>query len=109
MREGLWARAIGMGSARQPNSGTRMDCGATLPTCMWDESGYTIRKIVLATGEVTTFAGFPSSQGYADGIGSDGQFYGPTGVWGDGTNLFVADRGGIRKVVTSTRAVTTSP
>jgi sugar lactone lactonase YvrE len=71
------------------------------------DSHYTIRKVVIATGEVTTLAG---SSGYRtlDGTGTAAQFYHPSGVASDGAgNLFVADNLAIRKVVIATGEVTT--
>ncbi|MBA4381521.1 MAG: hypothetical protein C0406_03050 [Sideroxydans sp.] len=66
-----------------------------------------IRKIVIATGEVTTVAG--STMGFADGTGSAAQFNWPRGITTDGTNLYVADtsNSNIRKVVIATGVVTT--
>jgi sugar lactone lactonase YvrE len=58
-----------------------------------------IRKIVLATGEVTTVAG--RERGYADGAGVEAQFFEPIGIMSDGANnLYVADRANnrIRKI-----------
>ncbi|PUA28986.1 MAG: hypothetical protein B0W54_11385 [Cellvibrio sp. 79] len=72
-----------------------------------DSNNYTIRKIVIATGAVTTLAGMTEVRGSADGIGTAAIFYFPQGITTDGTNLFVADAGGIRKVVIATGAVTT--
>lgn len=67
-----------------------------------------IRKIVIATGVVTTLAG-RSAGGTADGIGAAAQFSGPYGITTDGTNLFVADsiNRSVRKVVIATGAVST--
>jgi sugar lactone lactonase YvrE len=67
-----------------------------------------IRKVVIATKEVTTIAG--DTAGFADGIGVSALFDNPMGITTDGTgNLFVADNSNsrIRKVVIATGAVTT--
>jgi sugar lactone lactonase YvrE len=75
-----------------------------------DSTSHTIRKIVVATGAVTTFAGAPGQSGGADGIGAAARFNVPTGVAADGSgNLFVADKSNraIRKVVIASGAVTT--
>ena len=48
-----------------------------------------IRKIVIATGVVTTLAG--KNWGYADGTGTSADFSVPKGITTDGTNLYVAD------------------
>lgn len=49
-----------------------------------------IRKVVLATGAVTTLAG-SSTAGAADGAGSQASFNGPLGITTDGTNVYVTD------------------
>jgi uncharacterized repeat protein (TIGR02543 family) len=69
----------------------------------------TIRKIVIATGEVTTLAGSAGVRGSADGTGAAASFYWPDGITTDGTNLYVADSGNvtIRKIVIATGEVTT--
>jgi hypothetical protein len=74
-----------------------------------DNNNHTIRKVVIATGVVTTVAGLPGTLGTADGVGTAARFNGPVGVWGDGTNLYVTDTGNhtIRKIVLATGAVTT--
>ncbi len=77
-----------------------------------DRGNQTIRKVVIATGAVTTLAGSPGDDGggYADGRGSQARFSGPAGLASDGHgNLFVADTGNhnIRKVVVATGVVTT--
>ena len=74
------------------------------------ESGnHSIRKMVLSTGAVSTLAGSNSSPAATDATGTAARFNSPTGVWGDGTNLYVADRDNrtIRKIVISSAAVTT--
>lgn len=74
-----------------------------------DSTNHTIRKIVIASGEVTTLAGTAGTSGSADGIGIAATFNFPKGITTDGTNLYVADIGNhtIRKIVISTGAVTT--
>src|SRR5262249_8743801 len=74
-----------------------------------DNLNNTIRKVSLATGATTTIAGTALASGNTDGIGSAARFFHPWGVWGDGTNLWVADGDNslIRKIVLSTGAVTT--
>jgi sugar lactone lactonase YvrE len=74
-----------------------------------DTLNYTIRKVVISTGQVTTIAGSPYNEGSADGTGSDARFHDPWGIATDGTNLYVADRDNetIRKIVISTAEVST--
>jgi hypothetical protein len=69
----------------------------------------TIRKIVIATGAVTTIAGKAGKYGYLDGTGSDTRFNDPSGVATDGTNLYASDSDNntIRKVVIATSTVST--
>jgi len=73
-----------------------------------DADNYTIRKIVIATGAVTTLAG-SGSWGSRDGTGAEALFAYPVGITTDGTNLYVtdADNYNIRKIVIATRVVTT--
>jgi len=74
-----------------------------------DLFNHTIRKIVIATGVVTTFAGTAGSTGSADGTGVSARFYEPQGITNDGTNLYVVDsyNSTIRKIVIATGVVTT--
>jgi sugar lactone lactonase YvrE len=75
-----------------------------------DSGNGTVRKIVIATGDVTTLAGMPGLSAGADGIGTAASFDQPWGIASDGAgNLYVADTSNdtIRKVVIATRAVTT--
>jgi len=73
-----------------------------------DTYNYKIRKIVIATGVVTTFAG-SGTAGSTEGTGTSAQFYGAYGITNDGTNLYVADTYNhkIRKIVIATGVVTT--
>jgi hypothetical protein len=75
-----------------------------------DSDNHTIRKVVVATGVVTTLAGDPTTPGSDDGAGAAAQFNTPLAVVSDGAgNLFVADSGNhtIRRVVIADRTVTT--
>jgi sugar lactone lactonase YvrE len=69
----------------------------------------TVRKIVIATGAVTTFAGAAGVNGSIDGTGAAARFTTPNGITSDGTNLYVVDSGNhtIRKIVIATGVVTT--
>lgn len=73
-----------------------------------DSGNHKIRKIVIATGLVTTVAG--STQGYSDGIGAATQFNNPQGVCSDlNGHLYVTDlfNNKIRKIDLANSAVTT--
>ena len=75
-----------------------------------DLSNNKIRKIVIATGEVSSFTGVANTQvtnGAADGASTVASFSVPTGITNDGTNLYVVDSGNnkIRKIVLATGAV----
>jgi len=77
-----------------------------------DSYNNTIRKVVVATGVVTTFAGKLREYGRQDGVGADARFGSLAGMASDGAgNLLVADRGNyaIRKIVIATGAVSTVP
>ena len=69
---------------------------------------YTIRKIVISTGAVTTLAGTPGSLGNADNaIGTSASFNWPIGITTDGENLYVTETHSIRKIVIDNGTVTT--
>ncbi len=74
-----------------------------------DYSGNTVRKIVIATGAVTTIAGNGTAGELDNATGTSAEFDGPMGITTDGTNLYVTDTSGnkIRKIVIATGAVTT--
>jgi hypothetical protein len=78
-----------------------------------DASNNKIRKIVISSGAVTTFAGPPAgitTAGSTDNAtASNARFSRPYGITTDGTNLYVADwsNNKIRKIVISSGAVTT--
>jgi len=74
-----------------------------------EQTAHTIRKVVIATGVVTTLAGTAGSSGSVDGTGAAARFSQPTGITTDGTNLYVMDSANntIRKLVIATSVVTT--
>ncbi|RYE17853.1 MAG: hypothetical protein EOP51_23160, partial [Sphingobacteriales bacterium] len=65
--------------------------------------GYRIRKIVIATGQVSNVSGNGSS-GYTNGSATDTRFTNIQHITTDGTNLYVTETSGhlIRKVVIAT-------
>jgi hypothetical protein len=74
-----------------------------------DTNNSTIRKVVTATGVVTTVTGQAGITGSTDGTSSQARFYYPSGVAVDGAgNLFVADtdNDSLRQI-SSTGAVST--
>jgi hypothetical protein len=75
-----------------------------------DTFNNSIRKIVIASGEVTTLAGsLDGSSGPDDGTGSAAMFNHPRGITTDGRNLYVTETYNhiIRKIVIATAEVTT--
>ena len=99
----------GTGTAARFNtpSALALDAGSLYVT---DGTNNTIRRIVLATGAVTTLAGTAGMSGSIDGTGAAARFNGPAGIAADGAgNLYVADRANdtIRKLVVATGAVST--
>lgn len=73
-----------------------------------DSGNNRIRKIVIATGVVSTVAG-NGTAGAVDGASSTASFKIPYGITTDGTNLYVADttNNKIRKIVIATGVVST--
>ncbi len=101
--------ANGVGAAAGFNSPGGMTTDGT-NLYVVDIANNAIRKVVIATGEVTTFAGLAGGPtGTADGIGAAAGFNQPYGITSDGTNLYVADSGNqtIRKIVIETGDVST--
>jgi hypothetical protein len=73
-----------------------------------DNKNHSIRKVVISSGVVTTFAGTSGSSGSTDDTGNDARFKSPKGITTDGTNLYVVDGDlTIRKIVISSGVVTT--
>ena len=72
-----------------------------------DRGNWTIRKVDIATGAVTTFAGTAGKSGGSDGTGTAASFQYLSGITTDGANLFVTDNNAIRKIVIATSEVST--
>lgn len=73
------------------------------------DSNNTIRRIVIASGAVTTLAGTPGTSGSSDGTQSAARFNLPQHITTDGDSLYVTDftSSTIRRIVLATGAVTT--
>lgn len=73
-----------------------------------DYNNCTIRKIVIATAAVTTFAGTAGScSPLTDGTGTAAKLVYPQGITTDGTSLFVAENTAVRRIDIATQAVST--
>lgn len=74
-----------------------------------DVDNSVIRRIVIATGEVSTLAGAPGVVGSVDGTGAAARFSFPFAITTDGINLYVTEPfvGHIRKVNIASGKVTT--
>lgn len=98
----------GTGAAAQFNGPRGLATDGAGSVYVADSSNHTIRKIVIATGAVTTLAGTAGATGTANGTGMAARFNTPQGLAapGDG-NLYVADSGNhcIRKIDLMTAAV----
>jgi hypothetical protein len=90
----LAGTAGAVGSADGTGSAARFDnpIGITTDgTNLYVGDYYSIRKVVIATGVVTTPDWSIGSIGSTDGTGSAVMFNGPWGVTTDGTSLYIAD------------------
>ena len=113
---GVVTTLAGTGGSSGSTDATGSAARFAFPTGIWgdglgnlyvaDNSNARIRKVVISSGVVTTFAG--TTNGSADGTGTAAQFSNPQDIWGDGTNLWVTDQNNklIRKIVISSAAVT---
>ncbi|MES2826460.1 MAG: hypothetical protein V4732_22925 [Pseudomonadota bacterium] len=98
------ADGIGAAASFDGPSGITTD-GINLYTV--DTNNHIIRKIVIATGAVTTLAGTAGVNGQADGLATMANFDYPSAITTDGTNLYVTDYGTIRTIVIESGAVST--
>ena len=82
----------GTGTAAQFNYPSGVACDGSGNVYVADLNNQTIRKIVAATGVVTTLAG-TGAAGFADGTGAVAKFNGPFSLVFDSSgNLYVADQ-----------------
>jgi hypothetical protein len=107
---------LGFGPPVQYADGIGTSATFNLATSIWGDGTFlyvndanVIRRIRIATREVTTFAGVALRFGTNDGKGSSARFGDPCCLfWGDGVNLYVLDnRTNVRKVALATAEVTT--
>ncbi len=91
-RAGSWGSDDGTGSAARFFGPQALAIDALGGLYVADTNNSTIRRIVLATGTVTTIAGQAGQPGYGDGPAARARFRYPSGVAVDrSANLFVAD------------------
>ena len=89
---GISGSADGVGSAARFHGPQGLALDGTGNLYVADTNNDTIRKVVLASGEVTTVAGQAGASGSTDGTGGQARFFYPSGLAIDtGSNLFVAD------------------
>ena len=106
---GTYGFADGPGGTAQFARPTGVACDASGNVYVADSDNQRIRKIVAATGAVSTLAG-NASYGFADGTGAAARFFNPSGVACDaGGTVYVADQDNqrIRRIVAATGAVST--
>jgi hypothetical protein len=72
-----------------------------------DYSNYTIRKVDLATRQVTTIAGTSGSPGMVDGLPGTGRLYEPRAIVFAQGRLYLADTLSIREIEPGTGAINT--
>lgn len=73
-----------------------------------DYNNCTIRKIVIATANVTTFAGTVGScSPLTNGVGTGAILVSPQGITTDGTSLFVTENTTVRRIDIASQAVST--
>ena len=106
---GAAAYADGTGVAAQFFGPTGVAADGSGNVYVAELNNHRIRKIVAATGVVSTLAG-SGTTGFADGPGAAAQFANPAGVAVDGSgDVYVADQGNhrIRKIIATTGMVST--
>lgn len=104
-----------VGACTNPVDGTGSTANFSSPqgittdgTNLYVTENTSVRRIVIATGAVTTFAGSTNvTVGHVDGVGTAARFNNLEGITTDGTNLYVVDQayGDIRKIVIASATV----
>jgi hypothetical protein len=98
--------ADGVGAAARFDTPTTLVADGQGNLYINDSHNLTIRKLVVATGEVTTVAGSPGEAGYTDGVGTAARFVFPYGMALDGKgNLYISDQYHLRRLVVATGEV----
>jgi DNA-binding beta-propeller fold protein YncE len=74
-----------------------------------DYTSKTVRKVIVATRQVTTLVGYPSSSGHVDGMGLGARFtlLSYIALTSDGATAYVTDQYVVRRIDTASRTVTT--
>ena len=104
----LSGSADGMGTAARFNGPTGLALDDSGNLFVADSSNRTIRRIVVATGAVTTIAGTTGLSGTVDGKGGGATFQMPNGLALDGSGgLYVAD--GVRSERSRSRRASSRP
>ena len=102
-----YGSANGMGTAASFNAPNEITTDGMGNLYIADQGNNEIRKVVISTGVVTTFAG-DTMPGFINGAGTSARFNQPFGLACDGVNLYVTDsNNAIRQIVISTGIVTT--
>lgn len=99
----------GLGTAAQFNGPIGVTTDGTNVYVAENVTNQTIRKVVIATGAVSTIAGAFNSIGSADGIGTAARFNHPYAITTDGLNLYVTESANhtVRQISLATHVVTT--
>jgi len=98
--------ADGVGAAARFDTPTTLVADGQGNLYVNDSHNLTIRKIMVATGEVTTIAGSPGEYGYTDGVGKAARFVFPYGMALDSKgNLYISDQYHLRRLVVATGEV----
>lgn len=80
----------GIGNAARFNEPLRLTTDGSF-IYVADYANFTVRKVSIGTGQVTTLAGSRGNSGNLDGIATAARFSGPNGITTDGHNLYVTD------------------